>query len=1045
MRYASRIPSLKVICRSKFLHVHFFNHASLSKEDRSAILDNQGPRTKKQSTAENNDSLFNEIIEILGSDNLMLVGNLPGNSVSRGPILGVVEKYGGRMSCTQGVRENAHEKLVRESEMMSVKRDAQMDSSLEDAISVAVHKIAEIVRAENWGISMEEQLDNLGYDVDTDIIEKVLKRCFKVPHMTMRFFNWAKLRSRSCLSTEIYNTMLYIAGEAKEFELVEKLLEEMEEYKCDKDVKTWTILFMHYGKAKLIGKALLVFEKMRTAGCAPDAEAYSWMIRVLCAAGKGEIAFEFYKEMVQKDLGQGLDIKLYKLLLNCLAASGDIAGLYSVANDMMKVSQIPEQDVYLCVLKSFCIFGRIAEALKLIRDLKCKDLTFNPEYFETLVKGLCRANRIDDALEIVGIMEKRDVVNEKVYGAIISGYLRKNDLSKALKLFHDMKESRKLPSTSTYTELTQHHFNLNEYQEGCALFNEMLEKGVELDSVAFMAMVAGHVRQNCISLAWKVFQSMEDMGISANQKSYLIFIKELCKISRTDEIFKVLNKMRDSKVTIRDEIFHVVISYLERRGEIVKAEEVKKMQRCCRLNPLEGESSCVDVSRKELLITGFDHIEPKLECLLLEPLPKAFNDEDLHKICFILSSSKDWCAMEEALENCKVGYTPALVMEIFRNCSIQGSAVLHFFAWVRQQPGYSHTTQTYNMAIKIAGQGKDFKRMRYLFYEMNRNGCMITSNTWTIMIMLYGRVGLTNIALKNFNEMKASGIQPTESTYKYLILSLCGKKGRKVDEAIRLFHEMISAGLVPDKELVESFFDCLCQSGKLSDARRCMHSLRKVGFTVPFAYSLLIRTLCRGGKLEEALVVVDEVKEDRSTLDCYVYGSLVNGLLQMGRLDEALAKVESMNRTGIHPTVHVYTSLIVHFFKNKQVEKALDTFKKMWEEGCKPTIVTYSALICGFMKVGNFVSARNLFRRIKLKGPLPDFKTYSMYITGLCGAGKSEDAMELLSEMLDDGIVPSNINFRTVFFGLNREGKQHLARVVLQQKHALLRKRRFLA
>lgn len=66
-----------------------------------------------------------------------------------------------------------------------------------------------------------------------------------------------------------------------------------------------------------------------------------------------------------------------------------------------------------------------------------------------------------------------------------------------------------------------------------------------------------------------------------------------------------------------------------------------------------------------------------------------------------------------------------------------------------------------------------------------------------------------------------------------------------------------------------------------------------------------------------------------------------------------------------------------------------------------------------------------------------------MFISCLCKVGKSEEALQLISEMLDRGIVPSAINFRTVFFGLNREGKRNIAHTVLQKKWDLSKRRKF--
>ncbi|XP_041025577.1 putative pentatricopeptide repeat-containing protein At5g06400, mitochondrial [Juglans microcarpa x Juglans regia] len=988
--------------------------------------------------------LFNEIKDILGADNFNSDITQSGTSIPIDIHVVGTQVKEEHPHWTEGVCRNAEDGVLLGKDYVSALEDTPLGNLGGNDVSPEVHKITQIVRAGNSFVSIEEQLETLSVRFDSEVVEKVLKRCFKVPHLALRFFDWVKLRDGFRHTTRTYNTMLSVAGEAREFQLVEKLVAEMDNNLCQKDIKTWTILISLYGNAKLISLALLVFENMRKCGCEPDAQVYKKMVRALCFAGKADIAIEFYKEMVQKDMA--LDVGLYKMLMVCISRSGDIAALRSIADDMIRVFQTPEHDVYGYVLKSLCISGKIREALEWIRELKDKDVTLNPEYFETLVKGLCRADRIADSLEIVDIMKRKYPFDGKIYGIIINGYLRRNDISKALDLFQSMKESGHLPLTSTYTELMQHLFRLDDYEKGCMLYEEMLERGVEPDTVAITAMVAGHVSQNRISEAWKVFRSMEDKGMRPTWKSYSVFIKELCKVSRTEEIFKVLNEMRASKIDIRDEIFDWIISYLEKKRELDSIEKIKQMQRIWKLYP-QGELPGTDASRDQepnLELNSNQSEEVRMDSHFMEPLPKNYDERDVKESCWILTSSTDWCLIQEALEKCNIHFTPDLVVEILHNCNVHGSAALHFFSWVGKQTGYSHTTETYNMAIKIAGRGKDFQHMRNLFYEMRRRGCPITSDTWTIMIMLYGRTGLTEIALKVFGEMKADGCNPSRGTYKYLIMNLCRRKGRKVDEAIKFFEEMMNAGHIPDKELVEAYLGCLCEVGRLLEARRCTDSLPRVGFTVPLSHSLYIRALCRVGRLKEAQVLFDEVSAEGSALDQYTYGSLVHGLLQKGCMEEALAKVDSMKQAGINPTVHVYTSLISHFMKEKQIERAHKVFHEMQREGCQPTVVTYSELIRGYMNMGKFADAWNIFHRMKVKGPLPDFKTYSIFITSLCKVGKSEEALQLISEMLDGVIVPSTVNFREVFYGLNREGKQDLARTVLQQKSALRSKRKFL-
>ncbi|KAL6549146.1 hypothetical protein OROHE_008991 [Orobanche hederae] len=982
--------------------------------------------------------LFSEILGILGTENVKVDADTPcGFLMSKETqlkgITGIVDSSASQL---QGVCGNAEEKLdhIKMVSLMSSENNGNGTDEIEvKDVRPIVSKVTEIVRSESSVFRMEERLENAGFDYNEEVVENVLKNCFKVPHLAFRFFNWVKLVKGFRHTTGTFNMMLNVAGEGK-LAVVEELAAEMEKNNnCEKNVKTWTILMAHYGKAKLIGKSLLVFDEMKRAGVEPDSVVYKTMLRALCNAGKAELALEFYKDVVHKEVN--LDVGSYKKLLKCLALSGNISAVHLVGENMIRLSEIPENHVYGLMLKYLCISGRIRESLELIRELKNKNIVLDTRIFETLVKGLCSKGRIRDAMEILEIMKRKNIFNEHIYKILISTYLRENEVSAAFDLFQEAKRHGNI-SVSTYTNLMQHLFLNNEFHTGLELYNEMIELGIQLDSVAITAIASGYIRQNRTSEAWKVFQSMEERGIKPTSKSYAVLIKELSKVSGTDEIIKVLTEMQVRKVNIRDDIFKQVVAYFEKQGKMDKLNAAMQISRGLTLYPRGRdivEQNAVQCSQPEMLEKS-EHKQIAQERLDDHP-----DIKDVHRI---LSSSADWCFIEEELEDLHFHFTPDLVVEILRNCGPNIGTALKFFSWVGKQSGYSHNQQSYSIAIKIAGQGKNFKEMRNLFYEMSRRCCSLTSDTWTIMIMQYGRTGLTDIALNNFREMKLSGCKPTKSTYSSLITSLCGKKGRKVDRAIQIYQEMVQLGFAPDRELVETYIGCLCEVNKLSDAKNCIESLHKFGFSIPLSYSLYFRALCRAGKLEDALSLMDGIGSERNILDQYTYGSLIHCLLRKGLLEEALAKMKYMEKLGTHPTVHVYTSLMIHFLKEKETNRALETLEEMKKRGCQPTIVTYSALICGYVRLGKVSDAWNVFHRLKKNGPSPDFKTYSMFIDCLCKIGKSEEAFKLISEMLQDGIIPSTINFRNIIYGLNREGKPNLARVVLEKKLDLKRRRK---
>lgn len=983
--------------------------------------------------------LFNEILGILGTESIEVDKAAPcGFLISKeSQLRGNTGSVESSLDQLQGVCGNAEQKTdhLKMGNLLSLENNGNKVPDEVELLDVypTVHKVTEIVRTENGVLSMEERLENADFNYSDEVVEKVLKNCFRFPHLALRFFNWVKLSKGFRHNTRTFNMMINVAGEAKELGLVEDLAEEMVKISCEKNVKTWTILVSHYGKAKLIGKALLVFENMRRSGVEPDAIACRIMLHSLCDAGRSDLALEFYKDMAHKEMK--LDVALHKKLLKCFAMSGDVTAVYLVGENMIKLSEIPESHTYSLMLKSFCIAGRIRESLELIRELKNQNVTLDTGTFEILVKGLCSKDRIADAMEILEIMKKRNVLDHSIYGILISAHLKKNGVSEALNIFQDAKKSSNI-SVSIYTNLMQYFFWKNEFQKGLELYNEMLETGLQLDNVAITAAAAGYIRQNCISEAWEVLKSMDEKGIKPTSKTYTILIKELCKVSKTDEVIKMLNEMTVHKVNIQHDIFRYVLSYLKKQGEMGKLNVVMQIQKGFTSYPRGKEELTADECSEPKFIGK--KLNPIVQERLLnsssESMTRFGGNPDMQKVRQVLSASADWCFIQEKLEKLNIHFSPDLVEEILRSSALNIGNALKFFSWVGKQTGYNHNEQSYNMALKTAGRGKNFKEMRSLFHEMRRRGCSITSDTWTIMIMQYGRTGLTDIALSIFREMKVSGCKPSKSTYTSLITTLCGKKGRKVDEAIKIYQEMLQAGCAPEKELVETYVLCLCEVDRLSDARSCIESLHRFGFSVPLSYSLYIRALCRAEKLEAALTLMDEIGSESNLLDQYTYGSLIHGLLRRGQLEDALAKIKRLEQLGIHPTVHVYTALIIYFLKQKEINRALETLEEMKRRGCQPTIVTYSALICGYVRTGKVGDAWNVFRHLKENGPSPDFKTYSMFVDCLCKVGSSEEALKLISEMLHDGIIPSAINFRNIVYGLNREGKPNLAKVVLKKK-----------
>ncbi|TVU33779.1 hypothetical protein EJB05_15586, partial [Eragrostis curvula] len=928
----------------------------------------------------------------------------------------------------------------------------------------AVQRITEVIRSEAPRSSMEQRLDTLGAFYTPNVVNMVLKRCFKARQLGFWFFNWVKRVPGYHHTTGTYNTMLYIAGEAKSLGIMEELVVEMDREMCPKDVKTWTIQIASYGKARQIGKMLSTFDAMRKSGSvAIDGKVYRTILRALCHSDKPELALEFYKDM-PKNMEVGSDI--LRLLMRCLATlDSGVEAVCLVRDDMIKGMKHAEEYCYMEALQSLCISGKLEEAFQIFQQMKNKSMA-NSCALETILRGLCRAGRMDEALQIMEYMKSRSGISSTAYGFLIHGYLKKGEHTKALDLVGVMREYGIAPLVSSYTQLMQHLFAINQYEEACGLYEDMLKDKVEPDVVAITALIGGHVCSGHISEAWDVFKNLDKNGQKPTLKAYTVFIQELCKASRPLDALELLKKMlesefRPSEVTfcsvtsaLRDKCYLEEASYAERMqasfnlrsprdglqsSPLYSVDNVDKFKRLCNSNPID----------KELALEFISHCSDQNDKISSSSLPNDHqkeqaqdcSDGDVEEIFQILSSSDGWESTQQALEMRSVHFGPKLVEAILKRCKRNSRAALQFFSWVGRRPYYMPTTQTYNTAMKLAGSAKDFKHMWYLYREMIRTGCSPTVDTWNLLVCQYGNAGLSEKALQTFYDMRRNGFLPDKTTYNHLIMYLTHSKGRKVDDAIKIFQEMCRAGHTIGNDKLFMYLSALCESGKIDDARRSITSLCAQGFSVQSAYSIFLRSLCRADRIEEAFGLFDCIEKHGCFRDQYMYGSIIHALLRRDRLEDAVAKLAEMRNARIPQSAHIYTSFIVYYFQKRDNTKALNVLKEMKENGCEPTVVTYSALIRGHMAMGMVSEAWGVFHQMKLKGPAPDFETYSMFMSCLCKEGRSEDGLQLIHDMLDCGIIPSAVNFRTVVHGLNMEGKHELVESVLRSKWHLRRQR----
>ncbi|GKC19184.1 putative pentatricopeptide repeat-containing protein, partial [Tanacetum coccineum] len=336
-----------------------------------------------------------------------------------------------------------------------------------------------------------------------------------------------------------------------------------------------------------------------------------------------------------------------------------------------------------------------------------------------------------------------------------------------------------------------------------------------------------------------IANAMIDISEIIERDVYSYMLKSFCTSGRIREALEVLRNMKNKDIAIEPDHFQTLLNGMCRADRMTDALEIVDILK---------RKDVVDKNIYGMRV--FNGLLEKKRTSAGNQFEKAF---DMYNTMLKTGLELDSVAITAVVAGYVQQNRVSEAWEVVKNMEDKGMKLTSkcYMIFIKE------LSETYNMAMKIAGKGKDFGYMRVLFNEMKRKGLLVSSDTWTIMILQYGRIGLTEIALKIFKEMKESCCRPNICTYKSLIISLCGKKGRK------------------DKELLEIYLECLCEVDNVLEAKRCVNNLCSLGFSTPLANSLCIRALCRAGKVDEALLMADEVGDkDQNTLNGYIYGKL---------------------------------------------------------------------------------------------------------------------------------------------------------------------------
>ncbi|KAL6514731.1 hypothetical protein OROGR_020310 [Orobanche gracilis] len=327
--------------------------------------------------------------------------------------------------------------------------------------------------------------------------------------------------------------------------------------------------------------------------------------------------------------------------------------------------------------------------------------------------------------------------------------------------------------------------------------------------------------------------------------------------------------------------------------------------------------------------------------------------------------------------------------------------------------------------------------------------------TWTTMVTGFSKMKDLESARCYFDRMTERSVVSWNA-----MLSGYAQNGF-AQEALSLFHEMVSVGASPDEKTWVNVISSCSLLGDLGLADSVLKMLdeKKISMN-PFVKTALIDMYAKCGRLQMAQKIFNELGVYRNLV---TWNSMISAYMRTGDFITARCLFDQMQEKDVVS----WNSMISGYAQNGQSPLAIELFKEMIEKGAMPDEVTmvsvisacghlgalelgnwvmefitanrirlsmlgYNTLIFMYSRCGSMNKAKMIFHEMKTR----DVVSHNALITGFASHGNGIEALNYLRKMKNEGIEPDRITYIGVLTACSHSGMLEEGRKVFESIEA---------
>ncbi|XP_044476432.1 pentatricopeptide repeat-containing protein At1g71210, mitochondrial [Mangifera indica] len=622
------------------------------------------------------------------------------------------------------------------------------------------------------------------------------------------------------------------------------------------------------------------------------------------------------------------------------------------------------------------------------------------------LRSLCKQGKLVEAEEYLrGLMSSGVVFTEHAVSVVIEALCKNGKLEEAGKLLEEFRESDLVPLNHAYGIWVWSLVRAGRLDGALGFFNSMksLEEYVP-DVFRYNLLVSRLLRENRLMEVLDMLIEMKENEIVPDCSTMNLALCFFCKAGMVDVALGLYNSRSEFGLFPNGMVYNFLINTLCGDGSIDEAYNVLKNSIDQGLFPGRKTFSILASAlyragklekMKELVLFALERkFEPSDSTydMLITAFCRAGRVEDGYLIHGNLNrmnkvaTKATYCSLIRGFNKCKrVDIAARLLIEM-------------------QEKGYKPIRELFRDVIYCFSDMENPEKQFWQLLEMQLSCHAANLQTYNLFIDGAGHAKMPELAKETYEMIQRSGHEPNLGA-NILMLQSFLKSGR-VSNALDFFSDLNQKGKV-GRKLYNTMIVGLCKVGRADMALELLEQMKKDGL-VPSndCYEILIKLLCSIKRYDMVIHVINDMVKVGRHVTSFLGNTLLMHALKTRDLYEAWIRlIDPQSETS---EISWLGWLIGAFSGCIRVSEDIENLEEVIQLCFRPDIHTYNLLLRK-LSMSDMDHACELFNKLRLKGYEPDQWTYDILIHGLNRCGRTVEAKRKLEEMYRRGFQTVHI------------------------------------